>query len=72
MSPDALPPSVGPERPLTALGERVEVRPPCAADIPAYAAAVTLSERRLADFAIPNPHNLPTVLENQSPTHRSS
>jgi len=71
LSPDALPSSVGPERPLTALGERVEVRPPSAADIPAYAAAVTLSEQRLADFAIPNPHNLPSVLENQSPTYRT-
>ncbi|WP_343992526.1 GNAT family protein [Terrabacter terrae] len=71
MSPDALPPSVRPEHPLTALGERVEVRPPSPADISAYAAAVTLSERRLADFAIPNPHNLPAVLENQSRTYRT-
>ncbi|MEW1954165.1 GNAT family protein [Terrabacter sp. NPDC080008] len=71
MSPDALPPTVGPQRPLTALGERVEVRPPSSEDVPAYAAAVTLSERRLADFAIPNPHNLPTVLESQSPTYRT-
>lgn len=70
MSPDALPAS-GPRHPLTAVGERVEVRPPTPADIPAYAAAVTLSERRLADFAIPNPHNLPTVLESQSPTYRT-
>jgi ribosomal-protein-alanine N-acetyltransferase len=59
------------EPPLTATGERVEVRPPSVTDIEAYAAAVTLSERRLADFAIPNPHNLPVVLESQSPTYRT-
>ena len=59
------------EPPLTAVGERVEVRPPSSADIEPYAAAVTLSERRLADFAMPNPHNLPVVLDNQSPTYRT-
>jgi ribosomal-protein-alanine N-acetyltransferase len=58
-------------RPFTATGERVEVRPPSRADIEAYAAAVTLSERRLADFAMPDPHNLPLVLDNQSPTYRT-
>ena len=58
-------------RPFTATGERVEVRPPSPADIEPYAAAVTLSERRLADFAMPNPHNLPLVLDNQSPTYRT-
>ena len=58
-------------RPFTATGERVEVRPPSPADIEAYAAAVTLSERRLADFAMPDPHNLPLVLDNQSPTYRT-
>jgi ribosomal-protein-alanine N-acetyltransferase len=57
--------------PLTAVGERVEVRPPVPADTTAYADAVTRSERRLADFAIPNPHNLPAVLESQSPTYRT-
>jgi RimJ/RimL family protein N-acetyltransferase len=57
--------------PLTAVGERVEVRPPAPADATAYADAVTRSERRLADFAIPNPHNLPAVLQNQSPTYRT-
>ncbi|GAB3876435.1 GNAT family N-acetyltransferase [Terrabacter terrigena] len=57
--------------PLTAVGERVEVRPPTQADAAAYADAVTRSERRLSDFAIPNPHNLPVVLENQSPTYRT-
>ncbi|MFC7596877.1 GNAT family N-acetyltransferase [Terrabacter sp. GCM10028922] len=57
--------------PLTAVGDRVEVRPPTAADAAAYAEAVTLSERRLADFAMPNPHNLPIVLENQGPTYRT-
>jgi RimJ/RimL family protein N-acetyltransferase len=57
--------------PLTAVGERVEVRPPAPADATAYAQAVTRSERRLADFAIPNPHNLPVVLQNQSPTYRT-
>jgi ribosomal-protein-alanine N-acetyltransferase len=57
--------------PFTAVGERVEVRPPTPADAPAYADAVTRSERRLADFAIPNPHNLPVVLENQSRTYRT-
>jgi ribosomal-protein-alanine N-acetyltransferase len=59
------------EAPFTATGERVEVRPPSAADIEAYAAAVTLSERRLSDFAVPDPHNLPVVLDNQSPTYRT-
>lgn len=57
--------------PLTAVGERVEVRPPTPADAAAYADAVTRSERRLADFAIPDPNNLPVVLENQSPTYRT-
>lgn len=57
--------------PLAAVGDRVEVRPPTAADAAAYAEAVTLSERRLADFAMPNPHNLPIVLENQGPTYRT-
>ena len=47
------------------------MRPPSPADIEAYAAAVTLSERRLADFAMPDPHNLPLVLDNQSPTYRT-
>lgn len=66
-------PGAGPSggTPLTAVGERVEVRPPSAADAAAYAEAVTLSERRLADFAMPNPHNLPIVLENQSPSYRT-
>jgi len=59
------------EPPFTATGDRVEVRPPVAADIPAYTAAVTLSERRLADFAMPDPHNLPVVIANQSPTYRT-
>lgn len=59
------------EPPFTAVGDRVEVRPPTAADIEAYAAAVTLSQRRLADFAVPDPHNLPAVLERQSRTYRT-
>ncbi|MGO4597998.1 GNAT family N-acetyltransferase [Terrabacter sp. 2RAF25] len=57
--------------PFTAVGERVEVRPPIPADATAYADAVTRSERRLADFAVPDPNNLPVVLENQSPTYRT-
>ncbi len=57
--------------PFTAVGERVEVRPPSSRDVEAYAAAVTLSERRLAEFAVPNAHNLPVVLDNQSPTYRT-
>ena len=66
-------PGAGPsgQSPLTAVGDRVEVRPPSSADAAAYAEAVTLSQRRLADFAMPNPHNLPIVLENQSPTYRT-
>ena len=59
------------EPPFTATGDRVEVRPPTPADIPAYTAAVTLSARRLADFAMPDPHNLPVVIANQSPTYRT-
>ncbi|GAA2745873.1 hypothetical protein GCM10009868_29040 [Terrabacter aerolatus] len=57
--------------PFTATGERVEVRPPSTADIGAYTAAVTLSQRRLSDFAMPDPHNLPVVLDNQSATYRT-
>ena len=67
---DVAEPAAG-TRPFTATGERVQVRPPSRADIEAYAAAVTLSERRLADFAMPDPHNLPLVLDNQSPTYRT-
>jgi len=59
------------EPPLTAVGERVQVRPPTPDDAADYAEAVTRSERRLADFAMPNPHNLPTVLANQSPAYRT-
>lgn len=57
--------------PLTARGPRVEVRPPTAADVPAYTAAVTRSSARLADFAVPDPHNLPAIIANQSATYRS-
>jgi RimJ/RimL family protein N-acetyltransferase len=71
LSSDHLPEPTADEPPLTAVGERVEVRPPSSADIEAYAAAVTLSQRRLADFAVPNPHNLPVVLGNQSPSYRT-
>ncbi|MEO7448825.1 MAG: GNAT family protein [Humibacillus sp.] len=58
-------------QPWTAVGERVLVRPPTPADETAYAEAVTLSTRRLADFAIPDPTNLPAVLAAQSPTYRT-
>jgi [ribosomal protein S5]-alanine N-acetyltransferase len=57
--------------PLTAVGERVLVRPPTPADETAYVEAVTRSSRRLADFAIPDPHNLPAVLASQSPVYRT-
>lgn len=57
--------------PFTAIGERVEVRPPKEADIPAYAEAVTRSARRLAEFAVPDPDNLPAVIANQSPSYRT-
>jgi len=63
--PDAADPS------LSAVGEGVEVRPPTQADTAAYVEAVTLSARRLSAFAIPDPHNLPVVIENQSPTYRT-
>src|SRR4051794_36017176 len=59
------------DAPLTAVGERVVVRPATPADEPAYVEAVTRSARRLADFAVPDPHNLPVVLANQSPTYRT-
>ena len=49
------------DEPLTAMGERVLVRPPTAADEPAYVEAVTRSSRRLADFAMPDPHNLSLI-----------
>lgn len=52
-------------------GDRVEVRPPSAADQPAYAAAVTRSAARLSEFAVPDPHNLPAVIASQSPTYRT-
>lgn len=58
-------------RPLTATGERVEVRPPAEADVPAYAEAVTRSARRLSDFAVPDPHNLPAVIAAQSAAYRT-
>lgn len=57
--------------PLTAAGERVEVRPPTEADVPAYVDAVTQSATRLSEFAVPDPHNLPAVIANQSPTYRT-
>jgi ribosomal-protein-alanine N-acetyltransferase len=41
------------------------------ADVPAYVEAVTLSARRLSDFAVPDPHNLPAVIANQSPGYRT-
>ncbi len=47
------------------------MRPPTPADEPAYVEAVTRSARRLADFAVPDPHNLPVVIANQSPTYRT-
>jgi ribosomal-protein-alanine N-acetyltransferase len=57
--------------PLSATGERVEVRPPRPSDTAAYAEAVTRSLRRLSDFAMPDPTNFPIVLHNQSPTYRT-
>ena len=53
------------------MGDRVEVRPPTEADTTAYVEAVTLSARRLSAFAIPDPHNFPIVLRNQSPAYRT-
>jgi ribosomal-protein-alanine N-acetyltransferase len=52
-------------------GDRVEVRPPSSADEDGYAAAVTQSAGRLSEFAVPDPHNLPAVIANQSPTYRT-
>ncbi|MDV3221626.1 GNAT family N-acetyltransferase [Intrasporangium sp.] len=57
--------------PAPVRGERVEVRPPTPADEPGYVAAVTQSSTRLAEFAVPDPHNLPAVIANQSPTYRT-
>ena len=59
------------DAPLSAVGDRVEVRPPRESDTPAYAEAVTRSMRRLSDFAMPDPTNFPIVLHNQSPTYRT-
>lgn len=58
-------------RPFRATGERVEVRPPTEADVPAYVEAVTRSARRLSEFAIPDPHNLPAVIAAQSAAYRT-
>ena len=56
---------------LTARGDRVEVRPPTREDVEAYVDAVTRSSRRLSQFAVPDPHNLPAVIENQGRTYRT-
>jgi ribosomal-protein-alanine N-acetyltransferase len=47
------------------------VRPPAEADQAAYVEAVTRSARRLSDFAVPDPHNLPAIMASQSPTYRT-
>lgn len=57
--------------PAAVRGDQVEVRPPSAADQPAYTAAVTRSAARLSEFAVPDPHNLPAVIANQSATYRT-
>lgn len=49
----------------------MEVRPPTQADTTAYREAVTRSARRLADFAIPDPHNLHDIIAAQSPAYRT-
>lgn len=54
-----------------ARGERVEVRPPTEADVAAYREAVSRSATRLSTFAVPDPHNLPTVIANQSAAYRT-
>jgi ribosomal-protein-alanine N-acetyltransferase len=59
------------QRPLTATGDQVEVRPPTESDVPAYVEAVTRSARRLSDFAVPDPHNLPSVIAAQSGAYRT-
>ncbi|EWT01521.1 acetyltransferase [Intrasporangium oryzae NRRL B-24470] len=61
----------GRPRPFTATGERVRVAPPSEDDVPAYADAVTRSAARLSDFAVPDPHNLPGMIANQSPVYRT-
>lgn len=68
MSSDRVP--SGPA-PFTATGERVRVAPPSEADVPAYIDAVTRSTKRLSDFAVPDPHNLPGMIANQSHTYRT-
>ncbi len=57
--------------PLTATGDRVEVRPPSEADVAAYVEAVTRSATRLSDFAVPDPDNLPAIIANQSAVYRT-
>ncbi|MEO6997217.1 MAG: GNAT family protein [Terracoccus sp.] len=57
--------------PFTATGENVEVRPPTKADATAYREAVTRSTRRLSQFSVPDPENLPAVIAAQSPTYRT-
>lgn len=47
------------------------MRPPTEADTAAYREAVTRSARRLADFAIPDPHNLHDIIAAQSPAYRT-
>jgi ribosomal-protein-alanine N-acetyltransferase len=58
-------------QPRSAVGGRTSTRSPTAADETAYAEAVTLSTRRLADFAIPDPGNFPVVLAAQSASYRT-
>ncbi len=57
--------------PFSAVGDRVEVRPPTLADVDAYREAVTRSHHRLADFAVPDPENLPAIVASQSAVYRS-
>ena len=58
--------------PATVRGDRVEVRPPSAADESAYTAAVTRSAARLSEFAVPDPHKGERIIVVHKPLSKST